>query len=357
MNSKVLQWIRPEVRGQTAYHVTESSDVIKLDAMENPYTWPDPLITKWLELIRGAPINRYPDPAARKLKGRLRESMEIDSSADVILGNGSDELIQMVIMAVAKSGCVVMAPEPTFVMYKIISTWAAMNYVGIPLNSDFSLDLGAMLSAIRKLQPAVVFLAYPNNPTGNLFPRTEVQQIIETAPGLVVIDEAYHAFAGSSFMDEIGRYDNLLVMRTVSKMGLAGLRLGYMAGLPQWISEIDKLRLPYNISVITQLTVDFALEHREILDKQAQAIKAERENIYKTLEQLQGVTVFPTHTNFILFRVAKGRADGIFKGLLENGVLIKNMSPAGGLLQDCLRATIGTPQENATFLKALKAII
>lgn len=337
------------------YHVAESNDLIKLDAMENPYTWPDSLITQWLALIRGAHVNRYPDPAARKLKDRLRESMQIDPRADVILGNGSDELIQMVIMAVAKPGCVVMAPEPTFVMYKMVSTWAAMNYVGIPLNSDFSLDLGAMLSAIRTFQPAIIFLAYPNNPTGDLFPRTEVQQIIATAPGLVVIDEAYHAFAGSSFMDEISRYDNLLVMRTVSKMGLAGLRLGYMAGLPQWISEIDKLRLPYNVSVITQLTVDFALEHREILDKQAKAIKAERENLYKALQQLQGVTVFPTHTNFILFRVAEGRADGIFKGLLKNGILIKNLNPAGGLLQDCLRVTIGTPQENAAFLDALKA--
>lgn len=357
MNSKPSQWIRPEVRGQTVYHVAESNDAIKLDAMENPYSWPDSLITEWLELIRTVPINRYPDPAARKLKDRLRKSMGIDSSADVILGNGSDELIQMVIMAVAKPGCVVMAPEPTFVMYKMISTWTAMNYAGIALNADFSLDPGAMLSAIRKLQPAVVFLAYPNNPTGNLFPRTEVQQIIEAAPGLVVIDEAYHAFAGSSFMGEISRYDNLLVMRTVSKMGLAGLRLGYMAGLPQWISEIDKLRLPYNISVITQLTVDFALEHRAILDQQAKAIKAERATLFKALEQLQGVTVFPTHTNFILFRVAKGRAGGIFKGLLENGVLIKNMSPAGGLLQDCLRVTIGTPQENVAFLDVLKAII
>jgi len=351
---KVSDLIRPEIRTLAAYHVPGSHDMIKLDAMENPYGWPEPLVNEWLEQLRDVAINRYPDPAPHALKELLRLSMDIPSDAALLLGNGSDELIQMIALAVASPGRVVLAPEPSFVMYRMIATIAAMDYVGVPLMPGFHLDLPAMLEAIVRHQPAVVFIAYPNNPTGNLFDAQALHAILEASPGLVVVDEAYHVFAGKSFMAELARYPNLLVMRTVSKMGLAGLRLGVLAGHPGWLDEIDKVRLPYNINVLTQASMEFALRHREIFAAQARQICSDRDYVAKQLQDCSGVIVYPSDANFILFRVPRGRATPIFEALKSVGVLIKNMHNAGGLLQDCLRVTVGKPAENEAFLAALK---
>jgi histidinol-phosphate aminotransferase len=215
------------------------------------------------------------------------------------------------------------------------------------------LDVDAMLEAIDVHQPAVVFLAYPNNPTGNLFDAAAVRRIIAETPGLVIVDEAYAAFASDSFMGVLGEFPNLLVLRTVSKMGLAGLRLGLLAGPPAWLNEIDKTRLPYNINVLTQASAEFALEHRDILDAQTAQIRADRETLKTSLAVLPGLTVYSSEANFILFRTPSGRADALFDGLRQRGVLIKNLSGAGGALADCLRVTVGTPAENAAFLAVL----
>lgn len=351
---KITQWIRPEIRAIAAYHVPDASGLIKLDAMENPYTWPEWLVDAWLEQLRAVGLNRYPDPAARQLKVRLREAMGIPAGMEVLLGNGSDELIQMIALAVARPGRVVLAPEPGFVMYRMIAGLAGMEYVGVPLRAgDFGLYMPAMREAIRRHQPAVVFLAYPNNPTGNLFGRDEIREIVELSPGLVIVDEAYAPFAGETFMGELGKHDNLLVMRTVSKMGLAGLRLGLLAGPKAWLDEMDKTRLPYNINVLTQASADFALKHHDVFDEQTRRICADREWLFGKLRDMPGLTVYPSRANFILFRVPAGRADAIFAGLKEAGVLVKNLNGAGGPLTDCLRVTVGTPEENAAFLGAL----
>ncbi len=350
------QWIRPEIQALSAYHVPEAGDWIKLDAMENPYRWPEPLQQEWLESVRQVEINRYPDPAARDLTQQLRQVMGVPESHEIVLGNGSDELIQMLLMTLSGSGRTVLAPAPTFVMYSMIAEFVGMNFVGVPLDSDFGLDLSAMLSSIEQHQPAVVFLAYPNNPTGNLFDRDAVQRIIEAAPGFVVLDEAYHVFAEESFMGALPQYENLLVMRTVSKMGLAGLRLGLLAGDPRWIGEINKVRLPYNINVLTQHAATFILRHAVVLEQQAASLREDRETLLEQLQQTLGVVqVYPSRANFILFRVAAGRATPLFQQMLERGVLVKNLDPAGGALADCLRVTVSTPQENRQFLDALSA--
>ena len=231
----ITQWIRPEIKALSAYHVPDPGNLIKLDAMENPYRWPDDLVEKWLDVIRDVELNRYPDPGAQKLKIHLREAMNVPAGAEILLGNGSDELIQMIMMAMSGKDAsgknkTVLTIEPGFVMYKMIATFTDMNYVALPLGDDFSLDEAAFLQAIKQYQPAIIFIAYPNNPTGNLFDEQVLRNIIAAAPGVVVIDEAYHAFADNSFMPILNEYDNLLVMRTVSKMGLAGLRLGLLAG-------------------------------------------------------------------------------------------------------------------------------
>lgn len=212
-----------------------------------------------------------------------------------------------------------------------------------------------MLHAIAEYQPAVIFIAYPNNPTGNLFDETAVLKVIESAPGLVVIDEAYHIFANASFMDKLTCYPNLLLMRTLSKLGLAGLRLGLLIGRPEWLTQLEKLRLPYNVGVITQLLAEKVLQYPDIFLQQASAIKAERAVMSKCLSQLDGVEIFPSDANFILFRVNK--AYQVYEGLRQHGILIKNLDGSHSLLKNCLRVTIGTPDEDAQFLEALKNLI
>ncbi|MCP5142378.1 MAG: histidinol-phosphate transaminase [Gammaproteobacteria bacterium] len=354
MNKLIEQWIRPEIRALSAYHVPAPGDLIKLDAMENPYTWEPELIEAWLEMLRGVSVNRYPDPSSARLKVRLREAMAVPPGADILLGNGSDEIIQMIAMALAAPGRVVMAPEPSFVMYRMIATFVGMDYVGVPLDADFRLDIDATLNAIAEHQPAVIFLAYPNNPTGNLFPVEHVEAILKASPGLVVVDEAYAPFTDASFMSRLGEFDNLVVMRTVSKMGLAGLRLGLLAGSPAWLNEFDKLRLPYNINVLTQASADFALANAEVFDRQTRAIRAERERMLVELAAIDGLTVYPSDANFILLRTPAGRAGAIFIALKAGGVLIKNLSGVGGSLSDCLRVTVGRPEENDAFLRVLR---
>jgi len=353
---KIEQLVRPEIRALKAYHVPDARGLIKLDAMENPYAWPAALKQEWLEVLRDVPINRYPDPSAQALRTQLKQALAVPAGMDVLLGNGSDELIQLILMGVARPGAVVLAPAPTFVMYEMIATFVGMQFVGVPLAADFGLDLAAMRAAIMEHQPAVVFLAYPNNPTGNLFDAAAIEALLREAPGLVVVDEAYHAFAQRSFMDRLGQFDNLLVMRTLSKQGLAGLRLGILAGDPAWLAEFDKLRLPYNINSLTQASAGFALQHKEVLDEQAARLRSERARLFQALTALASVQVWPSAANFILFRTGKP-ADLVFAALRQQGVLIKNLSGAGSVLANCLRVTVGTPDENSAFLAALKHIL
>jgi len=355
--SLVSHWVRPAVRNIHAYHVPDSSHLIKLDAMENPYRWPEALIDAWVNRLRESKINRYPDPSAENLKLRLRNAFDVPDNLQILLGNGSDEIIQMIAMAVAEPNRVILAPEPGFVMYKMIATMVGMQYVGVSLQQDFELDVEAMLAAIEQHQPAVTFLAYPNNPTGNLFDLNHIEAIIKASHGLVVVDEAYHAFANSSLLHKLGQYHNLLVMRTVSKMGLAGLRLGYLVGEPAWLNEIDKMRLPYNINVLTQLSTEFALEHMPVFEAQTQQICQDREILYQSMVLLDDVVVYPSRANFLLFRVEGRLSADIFEGLKDHGILIKNLGSQNGLLQNCLRVTVGTEQENAEFLAALSSVI
>ncbi len=351
-------WIRPEIRALKAYHVPDPGDSIKLDAMENPYAWPEALVDAWLEVLRDVELNRYPDPGARALTERLRDAMQVPENARIVLGNGSDELIQMLALSVAQPDRIILAPDPTFVMYRMIAEVAGMCYEGVPLADDFSLDLDAMLHAVDLHQPAIVFLAYPNNPTGTLFDAAAIEAVIERSPGMVVVDEAYAPFTDATFMPRLDEFPNLLVLRTVSKMGLAGLRLGLLAGSPQWLDEIDKTRLPYNINVLTQASALFALEHKAMLDEQAGLICAERSRLIEALSRFDGVTAYPSEANFVLFRVSPpGTADTVFESLRERGVLIKNLNPAGGRMQDCLRVTVGTPDENTQFLAALEQVL
>jgi histidinol-phosphate aminotransferase len=354
INHLIASLFRKEVLAMSAYKVADADGLIKLDAMENPYTWPEDIKTAWLDVLKDCPLNRYPDPEARQLTQTIKRLNQIADRFEVLLGNGSDEIIQLLLMALPETASV-LAPAPGFVMYKQLSDCLGLNYLGIPLLADsFDLDLPAMLAAIEQHQPAVIFLAYPNNPTGNLFSAASILEIINAANGLVVIDEAYAPFADASFINALDQYDNLLVMRTVSKLGLAGLRLGYLIGHPAIIEQLHKIRLPYNINSLTQLSADFALSNKGLFDLQTQAICAERAIVFKQLNELDGITAYPSAANFILFRTPQNKASDIFLSIKRQGVLIKNMSAQGGLLSECLRVTIGKPDENLAFLTALR---
>ncbi len=344
--------IRPEVLQMQAYHVPDASGYIKLDAMENPWPWPDALKDAWCDALRGVEINRYPDPAARELTAALAQHIGLPDGMGLLLGNGSDELIQIIEMALAKPGAVVMAPTPTFVMYEVIAQWLGVQFVGVPLGENFALDVAAMQAAMTKHNPAVVFLAWPNNPTANLYPKADVEAIIEAAPGLVVVDEAYQPFAQDTMLPALADFDNLLVMRTLSKAGFAGLRLGMLAGHRRWLGELDKLRLPYNINSLTQASARFALAHWEIFAQQAAILRAERDKMLDLLQNTPGVTVWPSKANFIIFRVEN--APSMHNQLKDRKILIKNLHKPGTPLENCLRVTVGKPEENQRFIEALR---
>jgi len=346
--------IRPDIRALSAYHVPDPSGLVKLDAMENPYTLPDELRTALAQRLADVALNRYPVPTYAALKATICAKLGVPAGFDVMLGNGSDELISLISVACAKPGAKVLAPVPSFVMYAMAARFAGLEFVGVPLKPDFTLDKPAMLAAIAQHRPAVVYLAYPNNPTANLFDAEAMVEIIRAVgeSGIVIADEAYQPFAQASFMARLPEFANLVVMRTVSKLGLAGIRLGYMAASQALLAEFDKVRPPYNINVLTQAAAEFVLEHVAVLDAQAAQLRSERGRVAAALSGM-GVEVFPSAANFLLIRVPE--ADQVCARLLQRKVLIKNVGKMHALLANCLRITVSTPEENRMLLDALKA--
>ncbi len=347
--------IRPDILAMSGYHVPPAAGLVKLDAMENPYELPPELRRALAERLAAVAINRYPAPSYARLKRLIRERLGVPAGADVLVGNGSDELITMISVATAKPGATVVAPAPSFVMYDLSTRFAGSRFVPVPLAADLSLDVDAMLAAIAEHRPAVVWLAYPNNPTGDCFERAAIERILAAAPGLVVLDEAYQPFALDSWMEALPEHDHLVVMRTVSKLGLAGIRIGYMAASPRWIAEFDKVRPPYNVSVLDEAAAEFALEHLEVLQAQCARIRDDRERLRAALDAIPGVATFPSRANFLLVRVAG--ASALAAGMRERGVLVKDVSRMHPLLADCLRLTVGTPDENAAMLAALRGAL
>jgi histidinol-phosphate aminotransferase len=355
--SPIEQWVarvvRADIRALQPYTVAEAAGMVKLDAMENPHALPPELGSELGALAAEVPINRYPDASARALKAAVRAYMNVPAGAEIVLGNGSDEIIQLLALGCARPGAVMLGVEPSFAMFPLIARVCGLEFVGVPLAEQFALDAEAVLAAIQRRQPALVFLAYPNNPTGNLFDAGAIERIVRAAPGLVVIDEAYHPFAQASFLPRLNDFPNLLVMRTLSKLGLAGLRLGMLIGSPQWTVEFEKLRLPYNVNALSQAVATRVLGSAHVLEAQAARIRADRASLAQRLAGLPGVTVFPSQANFLLLRV-RGAA-GVHAALARAGILIKKLAGTHPALADCLRVTVGTPAENDAFLAALAA--
>jgi histidinol-phosphate aminotransferase len=337
----------------TCYPVPDSTGLVKLDAMENPYRLPVELAVELGERLADVALNRYPEPRPTALLEKIKRVMQVPAACEVLLGNGSDELISMMSMACAKPGAKVVAPVPGFVMYSISAQFAQLEFVGVRLNADFTLDADALIAAIETHNPALVYLAYPNNPTGTLYDDADIERVIAAASNsLVVIDEAYQPFAQQSWLPRAADFDNVVVMRTLSKLGLAGIRLGYLAGKASWITEFDKVRPPYNVNVLTQAAADFMLDHLDVLDAQAAELRTERTRLEQAVKALPNATVFPSAGNFLLVRVPDAAA--VFETLLTSRVLIKNVSKMHPLLANCVRLTVGSADENAQMIAALK---
>jgi len=341
-------WIRKDIQSLNAYHVPEPIECLKLDAMESPFSPNQDFEKEFLQHLSKVDINRYPEPSAREVIKSLRSLMNIDENHGVLLGNGSDELIQLIALA-CNEGDTILSFSPSFVMYEMIAKFSRLNYIDSPL-IDFDIDLENTLQLIKETQPKLIFIAYPNNPTGNLFDKNKIKAIIESTDALVVIDEAYYAYSRDSFLDDLSNYENILLLRTVSKIGFAGARLGLMIGASELIEEFNKIRLPYNINSLTQSAATFLLEKKQYLLEKAKEIIKERERVYQYLLNRSEVDVYPSDANFLLLKVAD--ANHLFQFLIDNNILIKNLSNAKNL-DNFLRVTIGYENENDAFMSAL----
>jgi histidinol-phosphate aminotransferase len=337
-----------------AYAIQDSHGMVKLDAMENPHRLPPALQQELGERLAAVALNRYPGKRIEDLRSALARHARLPEGFGLMLGNGSDELISLLAMACDVPGASILAPVPGFVMYEMSAQLQGLKFVGVDLTTDLELDEAAMLEAIARHQPAIIYLAYPNNPTANLWNDATIEKIVQAAPGLVVIDEAYQPFSSRSYLDRVTRHQHVLLMRTLSKFGLAGVRIGYMMGPAALVDQVDKLRPPYNISVLNAEAALFALEHEDVFAAQAAEIRGERERLQQALEAM-GLKSWPSDANMILVRVPDAARS--FEGMKARRVLVKNVSRMHPLLAGCLRLTVGTAEENTQMLAALQSTL
>lgn len=341
----VSSLVKPSVRNLVPYDAKEIPCKVKLDANESPY--PFEINTK---IIKKILTNRYPDPDAKELRDIYAQSLGLKGREWLLHGNGSDEIIYYL---VATFGGPVLCPAPTFSMYATIGRALGEKVVQVPLDFDFDLNLKKMLTVIREQKPKLVFLASPNNPTGNLFCSKRITELIKASNGMVVVDEAYQPFAqNESFIALLNKYENLLVMRTLSKIGFAALRAGFLAGRPGTLKEINRVRLPFNLNSLSQAVAADSLKEERKLKKAIKAIISERDRLFKEMSEIRGISPFPSDANFILFSV--NGPDEVYNSLLERGILIRNLNRA---IKNCLRVTVGTSKENDLFLKTLGTIM
>jgi histidinol-phosphate aminotransferase len=347
--------IRQDVASMHAYAIQPSAGMVKLDAMENPFRLPSELQRELGERLGRVAINRYPVQSSADVVAALSRHVGLPAGCKLILGNGSDELIDILSVACNVPGATLLAPLPGFVMYEMSARLRGLRFVGVPLTPEFELDEVAMLAAIERHRPALTYIAYPNNPTANLFDDAVIDRVVAAIgrqQGLVVFDEAYQPFSARTWMQRMAGHEHVLVMRTLSKFGLAGVRLGYLCGAAALIEEVDKVRPPYNVSVLNAEATLFALEHADEYTRQAAVLRAERERLQAALHGLTGVQPFPSQANMILVRVPDSQR--AFEGMKARGVLVKHIAGLHPLLKNCLRLTVGTPEENELMIQALK---
>ena len=353
MAPRIGNLLRQDIQSMHAYAVQDAKGLVKLDAMENPHRLSLDLQANLGRRLGALALNRYPGERINDLRRALAAHAQMPEGFDIMLGNGSDELISLLAMACDLPGASILAPVPGFVMYAMSAQLQGLKFIGVDLTPEFQLDEAAMLSAVSQHQPSLVYLAYPNNPSAGLWDDAVIDKVIEAAPGLVVIDEAYQPFSSRSYSGRVSRHSHVLLMRTMSKFGLAGVRIGYMMGPKALIAEIDKVRPPYNISVLNCEAALFALEHAAVFAAQAADLREQRAGLARALAGMPGVKAWTSDANMILVRVPD--VAKTWGGMKSHGVLVKNVSKMHPLLANCLRLTVGTADENVQMLAALQA--
>jgi len=325
-----------------------SPNSIRLNAMESPYGLEE-LESKWLAVLKKVEINRYPISHQRDFLRSLAHSFNLPDS--LLLGNGSDELILLLLLLTGSKK--LLSPSPSFVMYEHLARVVGATYIGVSLEEDFSLSTARFVQAVKQHKPELIFLSLPNNPTGNFFSTDLVEQTLQATKGLVVVDQAYCFFADSFSLPSLKQHNNLLLMRTLSKLGMAGLRFGLLAADPYLIGELHKIRLPYNINALTLASVEWALEQLNYFYDKAKLIVQQRDQLYQHMQSMNSIEVYPSQTNFLLFRCLAKSAQEVFELLKEQKILVRNLHNSHPLLTNCLRVSIGLPQENRSFLNGL----
>ena len=345
------RWLRPSLISNPGYTAHPPQARVKLDAMENPYATPH----HWNNIT--VPLNRYPDAEGHELRSALKKIWSVPDDLTLIPGNGSDELIlYLCLLMGGDDNRRVLIPEPSFVMYRHLSTSTGFNCVGVPLREDWQLDMPAMLSTIEREEPAIIWLAWPNNPTGTLYPRSDIHTLAQATSGLLVVDEAYHPYSRTSLLDQMPLADNVIVLRTLSKLGLAGLRVGAAIGPPAWMTQLEKIRLPYNIGSLPQAVVSELPSCYDTFQAQTDQISEYRNQLARQLKELPHLMVYPGSANFLLIRLTQHHADTVYQQLLKQGILIKNLHGGHPLLDQCLRVTVGLPDENDEFIRSLREL-
>jgi histidinol-phosphate aminotransferase len=358
--------VTPGLRGGAAYHVPQFPNIVaKLDANELPYALSPELAQGLAAELAKVPLERYPAADGGPLRARLAAELGVPA-AQVVLGNGSDELIALLIAAFGAprpgSGqAAVLYPVPSFVVYRIATLAHGAAPVEVPLRGDFTLDLAAVEAAIARQRPNLAFFALPNNPTGTLWPPEDIAALAARHPDIIVVsDEAYLAYGGRTLLPRMPELPNLVVMRTLSKIGLAGLRVGFLAAHPQLVAELEKVRPPYNLGALNLRAATWLLEHaRGWLDARTADVVRERPRLMAGLRALPGVRVFDSEANLVMIRIGQpmdGKAAQVWRALADRGVLVRNFDKPGPLA-GCLRITIGTPEENDRLLVALAAVL
>ena len=353
--SKSLDAIKSSVRHLRAYTLTPDRATIKINQNENPWDAPTRIKEETLRRLADRKWSRYPDFIPVELQQRLAEFASWDPDG-VLAGNGSNELIQALLMVSVSDRKRVLISEPTFALYRQVATVLGGEVLSVPLNSEFQFDIETLLRVIERTSPDVVILCSPNNPTGCQISDDDLRKILSSSDGLVVIDEAYHEFSEHSVVPLLNEFENLVVLRTFSKaMALAAFRVGYLLAAPGLVTEIRKALLPYNLNAFSQTAAEVAVElYRSELEPLVKAIISERDKLFADLNEIEGLAPVASRANFMIVKSEIGPRR-IFDGLLERDILIRDVSKYP-MLSEYFRFSVGTPEENSKLIAALKEI-
>jgi histidinol-phosphate aminotransferase len=347
-----LRHVKAAVRRIQAYTLAAREAPVRINQNENPWDIPLAIKRRVLEKALVRPWTRYPDFDPQELTEALARFSGWRPDG-TLAGNGSNELIQALLMVTVGPGTPVVIPEPTFTLYALLTTILGGEAVRVPLTEELRYDTRALIEARRRSGAAVTIVCSPNNPTGTVLSRRDLERLLGAGDGIVVFDEAYHEFGGETAVPLLEKHPNLVVLRTFSKArALAGLRVGYLLASPELVREINKARLPYNLNFFTQTAALAALEEHEALDEVVGKIVEARERLIARLGDVPGVRAWPSKANFVLLELLEASPRAVFDGLYRRGVLVRDVS-SYPMLSRCLRVSVGTPDENETFLHAL----